>query len=93
MSPTDWHSQQRQETVSVVLRFITKTGQAIAVADGTEEPHPETGELREKLYFLPRSVIAIEGADVSDDDALDALRGGTIEVTASESLLKKKGLL
>ena len=93
MSPTDWHSQQKQETVSVVLRFITKTGQAIAVADGAEEPHPETGELREKLYFLPRSAIAIEGVDVGDDDAVAELRGLAIEVTASESLLRKKGLL
>lgn len=93
MHPKDWHARQRQETVSVTFRFVTKSGQAIAVADGTEEPNPETGELREKLYFLPLIAISIADVDMSDRDALNDLKGKTIVVSAPERMLLEKGLL
>ena len=41
----EWHANQPQQTVSVTFRFLTKTGQAIAVADGTKEINPATGQL------------------------------------------------
>jgi hypothetical protein len=84
---------ERTAEVSVIFRFVTKSGLAIAVADGTETVDPETGEIKDKLFFLPLAAVAIEGVDLKDTAALKALAGTAIELTAPERLLKAKGLL
>lgn len=81
----DLRARQKEE-VSVTLRRVTE--KAIAVVDGTME------DGREKLFWLPRSVLAgINGVDVWHHVYLDALIGETITVLAPQWILKDRGLL
>lgn len=86
----------RTETVSVTLRAVRE--KSIAVSDGTQQDytHPVTGAVtkQDKWMFLPRFYVDVEGVgDMNDTDALEALIGKAISVTAGERLLIEKGLL
>jgi hypothetical protein len=85
----------RRETVSVILRKVKE--RSILVTDGTRKTYTDyQGRKRvneEKWEVLPRSMAEIEGVDMDDTDALEALVGKEVEITAPEWILKDRGLI
>lgn len=83
------------QSISCILLEVRE--KSIKITDGTAKDFTdrETGELTKRpvWYFLPRSQIAIDGVDMTDDDSLQGLLGKTIELEAEEWLLKEKGLI